>query len=48
LASQPLFLVIAMQSIHDPLEAPAEWIAKYDWIEKKDRRIMVCRRKIGT
>eukprot|EP00750_Incisomonas_marina_P011778 INCI16417.4.p1 GENE.INCI16417.4~~INCI16417.4.p1 ORF type:complete len:615 (+),score=98.04 INCI16417.4:276-1847(+) len=38
--SDPFFLLLAMQAIHSPLEAPAEWVSKYDWITNKDRRTL--------
>ena len=37
---KPLFLYIAMQAVHSPLEAPAEWVAKYDWIKDSHRRTL--------
>ena len=39
-SANPFLLVLAMQSIHSPLEAPAEWVAKYNWITNKDRRTL--------
>lgn len=39
---QPLFLVLALQAIHSPLEAPEDWVSKYNWIKNKDRRTLVC------
>jgi len=37
---KPFFLYLPMQSVHAPLEAPAEYIAKYDGIiEDKPRKI---------
>ena len=39
--NQPFFLLLAMQAIHSPLQAPSEWVDKYNWITNKDRRTLV-------
>jgi arylsulfatase B len=36
----PLFLYLAFQSIHSPIQAPQEWVQPYEWIEAKNRRTM--------
>lgn len=36
----PLFLYLAFQSIHGPLQAPAEYIDKYKWITNGHRRTL--------
>ena len=38
--AKPFGLVLAFQAVHDPLQAPADWIAKYDWIADTKRRTM--------
>lgn len=39
-SSRPFALVLAFQAVHAPLQAPAEWVAKYTWIKNKKRRTM--------
>jgi arylsulfatase A-like enzyme len=38
--SRPLFLYLAMQAIHSPLQAPAEWVEHYAWLTDTRRRTL--------
>ena len=35
---QPLFLFLSLQAVHEPLQAPQEYIDRYSWIKNKNRR----------
>jgi len=37
---QPLFIYLAFQSVHSPLQAPTEWVEKYSWITATSRRTL--------
>ena len=41
--SEPLFLYVAHQAVHAPLEAPSETIEKFPHIKNKKRRLFACR-----
>ena len=38
--TDPLFIYLAFQSIHSPIQAPEEWVRPYSWITEKSRRTM--------
>lgn len=37
-SSTPLFLYIAFENVHDPIQAPDKYLRKYNIIEDKERR----------
>ena len=37
--SKPLFLYMAFQNVHAPIQAPEKYIDKYDFITNKMRRV---------
>ena len=37
-SSTPLFLYIAFENVHDPIQAPDEYLRKYKIIEDEERR----------
>ena len=37
--SQPLFMYMAFQNVHAPIQAPEEYIKKYEFIKDKTRRV---------
>lgn len=37
-SSTPLFLYMAFENVHDPIQAPDEYLRKYKIIEDKERR----------
>ena len=39
-SSAPLFIYLAFQSIHSPIQAPDEWVQPYSWITNEARRTM--------
>ena len=39
-AASPLFIYLAFQSIHSPIQAPEEWVTPYAWIKQRGRRTM--------
>ncbi|XP_067057174.1 arylsulfatase B-like isoform X1 [Acropora muricata] len=36
---QPLFLYMAFQNVHNPIQAPEEYVKKYDFIDQRMRRV---------
>ena len=36
---QPLFLYMAFQNVHNPIQAPEEYVEKYDFIDQRMRRV---------
>ena len=36
---QPLFLYMAFQNVHNPIQAPEEYVHKYDFINQRMRRV---------
>lgn len=36
---QPLFLYMAFQNVHNPIQAPDKYVNKYDFINQKMRRV---------
>ena len=37
--SQPLFMYMAFQNVHFPIQAPEKYIEKYNFIKDKTRRV---------
>lgn len=37
-SSKPLFLYMAFENVHDPIQAPKKYLNKYNFIKDKDRR----------
>jgi len=37
-SSKPLFLYMAFENVHDPIQAPEEYLNKYNFIKDRDRR----------
>ena len=35
---RPLFLYMAFQNVHNPIQAPKEYVKKYDFIKQRTRR----------
>ena len=38
-SSQPLFMYMAFQNVHAPIQAPQKYIEKYEFIKDKTRRV---------
>lgn len=38
-SSQPLFMYMAFQNVHAPIQAPEKYIEKYEFIENRMRRV---------
>ena len=38
-SSQPLFMYMAFQNVHAPIQAPEKYIEKYEFIKDKTRRV---------
>lgn len=38
-SSQPLFMYMAFQNVHAPIQAPEKYIEKYEFIESRMRRV---------
>ena len=36
---QPLFLYMAFQNVHNPIQAPDKYVEKYNFIDQKMRRV---------
>ena len=36
---KPLFLYMAFQNVHAPIQAPEEYVKKYDFIDQRMRRV---------
>ena len=37
-SSKPLFLYMAFENVHDPIQAPEKYLNKYSFIKDRDRR----------
>lgn len=38
-SSKPLFLYMSFKNVHSPLQAPKEYVNKYNFIKDQDRRV---------